>query len=359
MVCSPYSVAVALAMTRVGAEARTATEMTDVLHAGPSWDSGLNWLDQQLVSRTGRRERGDGSRATVSLETANSLWGQRDEHWRRPFLDTLAEQYGAGMHVVDYAHDAEAARRTINAWTADRTHDRILELVARHVLDEMTRLVLVNAIWFKAPWEKPFDKHSTEQRAFTRRDSSRVDVSMMSNTFEGGDFASGPGWRPARLPYAGRDLAMAVVVPEEGHTVTEVEQSLAGAGLGRLLGGFGHVDLLDVRLPRWKTRTATSLRPMLQALGMPTAFTDAADFSAMTDTEPLKIGAVEHQAWIGVDEDGTEAAAATAVEMRATSARVPANPQAVHADRPFVYVIHDVATATPLFIGRVDDPSKR
>ncbi|MCW2757859.1 MAG: proteinase inhibitor serpin, partial [Nocardioidaceae bacterium] len=166
-------------------------------------------------------------------------------------------------------------------------------------------------------------------------------------------------WRAARLPFAGGELAMAVVVPGDGHTVTDVEQALAGDGLHALLTGFETIDLVDVRLPSWTTRTSVELTPQLGAMGMRTAFTDDADFTAMTDDEPLKVGAVVHQAWIAVDEDGAEAAAATAVVMMRAGAAPAQEPRVeqVHADRPYVYVIHDVATATPLFVGRIDDPS--
>src|SRR5262249_14729661 len=160
VVCSPYSVAVALVMARNGARTATASEMDAVLHAPPMdrWNAGLNTLQLHLEDRAGPRKRQDGSTATISLDVANSLWAQRDVAWEAAFLDALARDYGSGVHLVDYRADAEAARTRINAWTSTRTHGRIPKLIPAGVLDDLTRLVLVNAIYLKAPWEEPFTK---------------------------------------------------------------------------------------------------------------------------------------------------------------------------------------------------------
>lgn len=355
LVCSPYSVAVALAMTRNGARGRTATEMDSVLHA-PAVDrlnSGVNALQQHLDSRAGRQDRADGTSATISFDVANSLWGQHDLEWSVGFLDALARDYGAGMRLVDYSADAEAARRQINAWTGAQTHDRIPELVPPGVLDYLTRLVLVNAIYLKAPWEEPFPTAVTTPGTFTRADHSSVTTPMMHGDLRAAGYSSGPGWQAVDLPYAGSQVAMAIVVPDTDG-VAALERNLNGAALNKLLTGFASTALI-LDLPRWTFRTQTSVKDQLKGLGMPTAFTDRADFGGMTTQAQLMIKDVLHEAFIAVDEAGTEAAAATAVVVQESSA--PAAPVTVTVDRPFLFVVHDVETATPLFLGRVNDPT--
>lgn len=358
LVCSPYSVAVALAMTRNGARGRTAREMDDVLSA-PSLDrfnAGLNSLTRLIDGRAGRQRRGDGSRARVSLDVANSLWGQRDTRWQPAFLDVLARDYGTGMRLVDYRADSEAVRTLINAWTAAKTHDRIPQIIPPGVVDAMTRLVLVNAMYLKAPWEEPFAATLTRRRPFVRADGSQVETDMMSGLLESASFSSGPGWRAAQLPYAGSEIAMTIVVPDQPG-LTLLERSLTGPVLAQMLTGMRPVPSLQLQLPRWSFRVATQLNEVLADLGMPTAFDPtSADFSGMTTDEQLYISAVLHQAFVAVDEHGTEAAAATAVVM-SESGGTTASPVVLNTDRAFLFVIHDIETATPLFIGRVDDPT--
>ena len=357
LVCSPYSVALALAMTRNGARAQTAQELDRVLRA-PALDqlnSGLNSLTQLVAGRAGTQIRADGSKATISLDVASSLWGQRDTRWQQPFLDVLASNYGAGIHLMDYKRDPETSRSMINGWTSGQTHGKIPDLIPVGVLNPMTRLVLVNAIYLKAPWEEPFDKLATSRQPFTRADGSGVEVKMMSNQLRLGDFASGPGWRAGWLRYAGGKLGMAVVVPDPGQT-QRVQDLLRGAGLGQLLGGFKPAAALRLEMPRWRFRVQTQLNEQLAALGMVSAFDPGkADFSGMTTQERLFISHVLHEAVIAVDEAGTEAAAAAAVVLGVTSVRGPS--VVVRADRPFFFIIHDIDTATPLFIGRVSDPT--
>lgn len=358
LVCSPYSVAGALAMTRNGARGQTASEMDRVLHAPPleELNGGLNSLIQLVQSRAGEQVRADGSKATISLDVANSLWGQRDTRWRQGFLDVLARNYGAGMHLVDYQRDPEISRSMINGWTADQTRGKIAQLIPERALTTRTRLVLANAIYLKAPWEEPFEESATSPRTFTRADRTRVQVEMMSKDLRQGEFASGAGWQAGRLRYAGRKLGMAVVVPDAGKTAL-VQDLLRGAGLGQIMDGFKPIASLRLQIPRWHFLARAQLGEYLAALGMPTAFEDGkADFSGMTTREHLHISRVLHQAIIAVDEAGTEAAAATAVAMDATSAS--ALPSVVlTANRPFFFIVHDIETATPLFIGRVSDPT--
>jgi serpin B len=356
LVCSPYSVAVALAMTRTGARGRTAAEMDRVLHAPAleQLNGGLGAEDALLEKRSGTVRRADGSTAKVELHVANSLWGQRGVAWRSPFLDALARSYGAGMRLVDY-RNPEAARSRINAWTSDQTHGKIDELIPEDVLTALTRLVLVNALYLKAPWEHPFEASRTAPLPFIRADGSAVDVPTMRTEIHGARYARGGGWEAAELRYAGNELAMTVILPDRG-TGQALRTDLDGDQLAEILRAPASVGALDLRLPKWTFRTAASLNGTLAALGMPTAFDErTADFAGMTGDEQLYISEVMHQAFIAVDEAGTEAAAATAVAVSDSSAGPL--PVSMVVDRPFLFVIHDLPTATPLFIGRITDPS--
>ncbi len=354
LVCSPYSVAVALTMARNGARGSTAREMDAVLQAPRLADlnAGLNALTRHLDTRAGDRQRADRTTAHVSLTAANSVWGQAGTDWEAPFLDALAHQFGAGLRLVNYVSAAEAAGQAINDWTSQQTAGAIPAIVPAGALDPMTRLVLVNAIHFKAPWEEPFDEQGTHTADFTRSDDSRVRVPMMRQLVKSARHASGPGWQAVDLRYAGSQLAMAVVVADPGR-LAELERGLTGAELSPLLRNW-QTSPVALSLPRWKFRTRAGLGELLAALGMPTALSEDADFTGITTQERLRIDAVLHEAYVAVDEEGTEAAAATAVLMEGIS-----RPQYVPftADRPFLFVIHDVESATPLLIGRVEDPS--
>jgi serine protease inhibitor len=356
LLCSPYSVAVALGMTRNGARGSTAEEMDGVLHttSAAELNAGLNALTQHVESLAHERERPDGSVAKVTVDAANSLWGQHGVRWERPFLDALAESYGTGMRRVDYMHDSEAARQAINTWTSHQTHAKIPKLLPPGILDNTTRLVLVNAIYVKAPWAVPFEKTATRDGPFTRADGSIVSVPMMqSDSAAQLAYTRGPGWQAVDLPYDGGGLALAVVVPDAGR-LDEIVDGFDVAFIRAMLAGLQPTGVA-LRLPRWTFRTQVLLNEVLAGLGMPTAFTGRADFSGMTRDESLQIAAVVHEAFIAVDEQGTEASAATAVVMRLSSARLSTVELTV--DRPFLFVLHDTATGTPLFIGRVSDPS--
>jgi serpin B len=331
--------------------------MLDVLHAGDaaSLAAWLNGVDTALA----RRPRDvvvpfAQEPARVDLAPANSLWVQAGVAWRPELLDALARDFGAGLHAVDYRKEPEPARQAINAWVSERTRARIPELVPRGTVDDLTRLTLVNALWFRAPWDTPFEKHYTSPQPFHRLDGSRVDADLMHELVHGAAYVEGEGWQAVVLPYAAGELAMSVVVPGAGR-FAEVERSI-GTWLPQVLGRQA-TEPVSVGLPRWTTRTGAELTGALARLGMPTAFGDRADFTGLTDEEPLRIGAVVHEGFVAVDEAGTEAAAATAVMARAAGARLP-TPRTLVADRPFLYVIHDVPTRTPLFAGRVLDPTR-
>ncbi|MCX6402100.1 MAG: serpin family protein [Propionibacteriales bacterium] len=357
LVFSPYSVLVALGMTVVGAAGKTAEEMKDVLGVGDlgdRWHKGVNALTAHIDAMAGKQQRADGSEAELALATANQLFGQQGVGWEAEFLDLLAKEYGAGLRAVDYEAAADEARALINAWVEEQTRDRIVDLIPEGVLDNLTRLVLVNAIYLKAPWEQPFEKELTAKGKFEKADGSSVEVDMMNQPELSGALVVGDGWRGVVVPYAGRKLAMTVVLPDQGQ-LASVEERVVSGGLG-VLTPDASVAAVNLKLPKWTFRTNAPLGDLLKEIGMPTAFEDGkADFTPMTDEDlSLHIAAVLHQGFIAVDEEGTEAAAATAVVMRTESAMVT---EEFTVDRPFLFVIHDLEHGTPLFVGRVTDPT--
>lgn len=349
VVLSPYSVAIALAMTRAGAAGETLTQMDAVLHGlAKDQNAGFNALDQALAKRPGTYKVGDQS-LELELATANRLWGQKDFTFERAFLDELAKDYGAGMQIVDYKTAREAARRTINDWVAARTHDRIKDLIAEGVLASDTRLVLTNAIYLKAAWLVKFN--DAVAGAFHRLDGSTVQAQLMSESERLG-YGRGAGYQAVKLPYAG-GLSMVAIVPDAG-TFGSFAQVFDGRTLRRVLSGLNTTQV-NLTMPKFSFRSNAQLKDALSEMGMPIAFTNRADFSGMTKQEPLEIADVIHQAFIAVDEKGTEAAAATAVVMRATTA--PLEVVQLTIDRPFLFVIQDDETGAILFLGRVTDPT--
>jgi serpin B len=351
VVCAPYSVALALAMTRAGAGATTADEMDAVLHAPRprpgALDSGLNTVDQVLA---GRYQDGDGTKVP-KLTTANALWTRLDLEVRPGFRDTLSGYYGAAAHPVDFRGAAEAARQEINTWVSDRTNAKIPELLQSGSVSPDTTLILTNTTYLRAAWTYPFTAASTGPAPFTRDDGQVAEVPMMRGPFDRMGYLEGDGWRAVDVPFGDGGLAMAIVLPTRDH-LAAVEARVDGAWLGALLGGF-RFETVKLRLPKWTFRLPAELGVVLSELGMPTAFSDRADFTAMSTEPSLRIDNVVHETFIAVDEKGTEAAAASAVIVRPPS--IPQGPE-FFVDRPFLYVIHDRSSGVPLFIGRVHDP---
>jgi serpin B len=352
VVLSPASIALALAMARAGARGQTAAEMDAVMHdlatdGNAAW---LNALDQALATRSGMFKDDSGQDLEVALRIANAPFAQQGMPLEPAYLEALASRFGAGLRLVDYVKETEAARRLINGWVDDQTEQRIPELLVPGVLTPDTRLALVNAIYLKAPWQTAFTAEATKPGAFTRADGSSVQVPMMQ-TDAAMRYAAGAGWRAVEIPYIGGSLAMTVIVPDD---LATFESSLAADQLAAITGALAETQV-SLTLPKFSIETKAQLADVLAALGMPAAFSDAADFSGITTAEQLQISDVIHQANIDVDEKGTEAAAATAVVMRATA--MPAEPMTVRVDRPFLFAVRDVPTGAILFLGRVADPS--
>ena len=352
VVLSPTSIALALAMARAGARGQTATEMDAVMRdlgadANAAW---LNALDAALATRSGTFRDDSGQDLAVALRIANAPFAQAGMPIEQAYLEALASRYGAGLRLVDYKREAEAARKVINAWVDDQTEQRIPELLVPGVITPESRLTLVNAIYLKAPWQTAFSAEATAPGAFTRADGSTVDVPMMQ-VGEAMPYAAGTGWRAVEIPYVGGSLAMTVIVPDD---LAAFEAALTADELASITGALADAPVA-LTLPKFSIETKAQLGELLATLGMPTALSDAADFSGITTAEQLVIDEVIHQANIDVDEKGTEAAAATAVVMRAGSA--PAEPVTLRVDRPFLFALRDVPTGAILFLGRVGDPS--
>ncbi|MCO8256082.1 serpin family protein [Haladaptatus sp. AB618] len=355
---SPYSVSVALAMTYAGARGETRTEMHDTLLFpldGDSLHAAFGKTDDEIES-TAERSTADSDEGTpFQLTTANAVWGQDGYPWRDEFLDTLLTYYGAGLHICDFEHDADGARDVINNWAAERTADKITDLLPEGSLDAMTRLVLTDAIYFKATWDETFSEKRTERKPFTTLDGTEVMVPMMSQS-SSFPYATVDGHQLIELPYVGGEVGMVVVLPKED-TFEEFTDSLDADGLTTM------VDELEpehgsISLPKFGVESSFELGTTLASLGMERAFSSNADFGGMANLEKtgedLRIGDVFHESYIDVGEKGTEAAAATAVKVVATGA--PANPFEMTIDRPFLFLIRHKPTDTTLFLGRVVSP---
>jgi serpin B len=353
-VLSPASIAMALAMARAGARGDTAAEMDTVLRGvasdgNPTW---LNALDAALGARSGTFRNQFNKDADVLLRIANQAFAQGGFAFEQSYLDALASRYGAGLWLVDFVNDAEAARRTANQWVADQTEQRIPELLGDGAVDTLTRLVLINAVYLKSAWFAPFSG-TTAPAPFHRLDGSTVDVQMM-HTLAELPYAKGSGYEAVELPYAGRQLAMLVIVPDD---LAAFEAGLDGQALAAITDGL-HAERVAVAFPRFGIETKLDLNRALAAMGMPLAFDERrADFSGITPAADLYISGVIHQANIDVDEEGTEASAATAVIMGTTSMPPPPIPMTV--DRPFLFALRDVQTGAILFLGRVVEPMER
>ncbi len=356
LILSPYSIAAALTMAYAGARGDTAAEMRDALSFGLSDNrlhSARNQLDLLISAIPERLEEDE--REPFNLRVANSIWGQAGYPFLEDFLNQLASNYDAGMRLVDFVTAAEDARQSINAWVEEQTEGRIVNLIPEGAVDDMTRLVLVNAIWFKANWAEPFNPDATISGPFNLLDGSQVTASLMQGSIRTG-YTGGDGYQAFRLPYAG-DAAMIVVLPNEGR-FAEVASSFDGAELARVRQSFGDYQV-QLTFPRFEFRSNVALVPLLQQLGMEAAFADprmpaGADFTGITAERELYITDVIHQAFISVDEEGTEAAAATAIIFGVTSMPMPAT---VVVDRPFLFFIEHRSTGEILFIGQVVDPS--
>jgi serpin B len=356
VVYSPYSISLAFAMTYGGARGKTATRMADVLHypmPGDQFHPAFNALDLDLAGRPEQVPNVEADER-FQLSIANSLWGQDGWPFLQEYLDLLAVNYGAGMRLVDFKGAPENARKQINDWVSDQTGDRIKDIIPPGTIDPLTRLVLANAIYFKATWEYEFDANKTSGEPFILLDGESVSVPMMKmKTGKNLTYAAGEGWQAVSLPYKGGLTEMVVIVPDAGNFVT-FESSLTADRYTRILAALQPQDV-TISMPKYTFETQFGLKEILSGMGMQEAFdSNTADFSGIDGQKDLVISEAIHKAFIAVDEKGTEAAAATVIIMGMTA--LPMEGIKLTIDRPFFFFIRDVPSGTILFMGRVVDP---
>ena len=342
---SPFSISSALAMVYAGARGKTATEMEHVLH----FPAGTTQIHEAM----GALVRGLNSGAkknTYELAVANALWGQRGAGFLPEFLSLLKSHYEAGLTELDFRHHTEPARAEINQWVANRTYDKIKDLIPSRGIDARTELVLTNAIYFKGKWTIPFETSATRPADFFVTPERKVSVPLMYQHGRLG-FVDGGSFQGVELPYTGGNLSMVVLVPKRNDGLQELEASLTAPKLEQWLQKLAPAQL-SLFLPRFKMTREAELSRELVSLGLESAFRNA-DFSGMNGKRDLFLSKVFHKGFVEVNEEGTEAAAATAAVM---SRAAVARPLMVRADHPFLFLIRDRKSGTILFLGRLSEP---
>ncbi len=352
---SPHSISMALAMPYVGARGETELQMAEALSFSLPQDRlhpALNALDQKLASR------GDEGQ-WFKLNLVNAVWGQHGCAFDEEFLEVLAESYGAGVRPLDFIQEPEESRTTINDWVSDQTEGKIKDLIPQDAIYELTRMVLTNAIYFNARWSFVFFPGETRDLPFHLIDGSTVDVPMMSQEESFGYF-QGDEYQAVELGYGRGEMSMVILLPDQGR-FREFEDALDADLVSEATEGLERV-MISLTMPKFEFESSFDLVNDLEAMGMPDAFDeDKANFSGQgmrgcpgSDLR-LSVSGVFHKSFVLVDEEGTEAAAATTVVVKGESRRVPQ--YEVSVVRPFIFLIRDVETGANLFVGRVLDPS--
>ena len=346
---SVFSIRIAFAMVYGGALGETKTQIAETLHftlEQARLHNAFNALDLSLAERN---IPGDESKDPVELYVANAFWGQAGLPFREAYLDLLALNYGSGLYSLDYTIDPDAARRVINSWVAEKTRDRILDLLPEGSLTPATIAVLTNAIYLKAPRKLHFEEFSTSDTAFRLLDGSDVIVPMMKQVGNFG-YTEGEYYQALEKTYRGDELSMVFLLPSPGQ-FSAFESGLDPNLLADILEGLASSKIY-VTLPRFSFESVFSLKETLQAMGMVIPFDPTADFTGIVADMPLYIGDAYHKTFIAVDEKGTEAAAATAV----VGMTFCGPEHEFRADRPFIFLIRDRVTGAILFMGRVLNP---
>jgi serpin B len=354
LIVSPYSISQALAMTYAGARGDTEKQMAATLHftlRQPSLHPAFNALDLALMKPAATQE---GQGTPFQLNIANAIWGQKDYAFLLDFLNVLAENYGAGLRLADFVNAPDPARLVINQWVSDQTQNKINDLLPSGSVTPDTRLILTNAVYFKAGWQYTFEPSLTQNGDFKVLDGSTVSVPFMHwSEPEGVDYVKGANYQAVSLPYIGGKQSMLILIPEAGQ-FSDFQKALSAESLQQIENSLVG-NQVELSLPKFTFSTDTPLGDTLAALGMPDAFkAGVADFSGMDGSDKLFISAVLHKAFVGVDEEGTEAAAATAVVVGTMA--MPISEIQLTVDRPFIFLIRDNDTGAILFMGQVLNP---
>ena len=368
---SPYSIETALAMTYAGADGKTREEMARVLHlrgndaqvseSFAALQLALDGVVQKSADAVSQMKKYGMTNDSITLAVANRLFGEKDYDFRATFLDLVKTNYHAPFEPMDFVHDSAGATKTINDWVAEQTKQRIQNLIPSGALDDLTRLVLVNALYFKASWADPFMEHATKPMPFHPGGGNAVDVPTM-NAIKNYGYVKTNGVTVLTIPYRWGDLQLLVILPDDVDGLAKVEAGLTA----KQLSGWANLPsvLVNLSLPKFKIEPPTlPLGEALQALGMTSAFDKprgSANFDRMAPRRPddyLYISRVFHKTFMSVDEKGTEAAAATTVVMATWSAIMrPHEPVEVKVDHPFIFAIQHQASGACLFLGHVANP---
>jgi serpin B len=353
---SPFSVRLALGMAQAGARGETARQMRQALRVTSSSDEAFHSACAEIIARL------NGHDADYELTVANSLWCQDGAPLQPEFRDLIDRDYGGDIYLVDFSRDAEAARITMNQWIEDKTRQRIRGLISSGSLNASTRLVLLNAVYFRGTWMQPFLRAATTDQPFHLEDDRQVPVPLMYQK-EATRYLQAQGYQAVELFYQGGDLSMLLLLPDRKDGLKDIEATLSARMLHECLTKMA-VRQVELFLPRFNIALeAIHLRPQLAALGMPLAFTPSqADFSGINghlppDKGALSLSVVAHKAFVTVNEEGTEAAAATLVDLLLV--RRPSEPAPIfRADHPFLFAIRHRPSGTVLFVGRMTDPTQ-
>lgn len=349
---SPYSVSAALGMTYAGARNKTADEMQKTLHINDaaSFHKDFGQLIKDINSLNG---------TDVKMSIANRLFGEKKYEFLQKYLDEVKEWYSAPIERLNFRQEPDASRVHINKWVEDQTNDKIKDLIPPGLIKPITRLVLVNAIYFYGDWASQFKKENTKKGDFYQTDTKKISADLMTQQagfsyFETSDF------KAIRIPYKGHKVSMEIYLPNKKDGLAEWEKELTADNYTKWSGMFKHHEV-NLTMPKFKMTYTSTMSDLLKSLGMELPFDERfADFTGMTEKRELYISEVVHKAFIDVSEKGTEAAAATAVIMNeTTSVRHEPKPLKIFkADHPFFYVIRDNKSGSILFMGRMTDPTK-
>jgi serpin B len=347
LIFSPLSISSALAMAYAGANGRTAAEMSAALHF-PFTSLRLHAAYGAMLSDL------ESSRAGEELHIANASWADQGHTLLPRFLAVLRASYGAEARVLPFRTAPDDARRTINAWVEEKTRQKIKDLLPPGSIDAMTRLVLTNAVYFKGRWIEQFDKKATRDEPFSVSATQKVTAHMMHRQKTTFSYAEFDNFQALEMSYQGKRYSMLVLLPKRVEGLSSLERALSAATLAEWRRKMKRVEV-DVTLPRFTATQYFDLNRSLQRMGIVAAFDpNRADFSRINGSRNLFISAVVHKAFVDVNEEGTEAAAATGVVFGLTAFH--SIPSFV-ADHPFLYFILDARSGGILFMGRVTDPT--